>query len=123
MPGNILPRSFYRRDPRLVAVDLLNRSSSPQTGSGHRRNRAYCGDDPAAHGYAADRAQCDHVWPTGQMYVYFTYGMHWCCNAVVARSMKASGVLLRAGTNGGLQAMRAARPKAQRDEVCAAVGT
>jgi DNA-3-methyladenine glycosylase len=50
------------------------------------------------------------------MYVYFTYGMHWCCNAVCGDVGEGTGVLIRALTPlTGLPLMREARPKARRD--------
>ena len=54
--------------------------------------------------------------PAGHLYVYFTYGMHWCANTACGEDGEGVGVLLRAiEPMAGIDLMRQARPKAKRD--------
>ena len=122
-PSRTLPRSFYDRDAQRVARELLNKVLV--TGRGRERVaarlvevEAYCGaDDPGSHAFRGPTARNATMFgPPGHLYVYFTYGMHWCANAACGPGKVPHAVLLRAGAPvAGLDVMRARRPAARRD--------
>ncbi len=122
--GRALPRSFYARDSREVAPELLGKlivRDDPEAGRIALRLvevEAYAGtDDPGSHGYRGPTARNATMFgEPGHLYVYFTYGMHWCANVVCGRAGWASAVLLRAAAPvDGLDVIRARRPAARRD--------
>ena len=114
-----LGHSFYDRDAAEVAPELLNKVL---VGNGVAARlvevEAYrAGDDPGSHAYRGETKRNASMFAKpGTLYVYFSYGMHWCMNAVCGPGPQAHAVLLRAAVPvRGIEVMRARRPKAKRD--------
>ena len=98
-----LPRSFFARDPVLVARELLGRILFYRTAAEVLAGRiveteAYTGQsDPASHAYRGPTARNRVMFgPAGIAYVYFSYGMHHCLNVTADAPGSAGAVLLRA---------------------------
>ena len=99
----VIPRSFYDRDTVDVAQDLIGKLLVRRIGkkiiSGMIvETEAYrYKDDAASHSFAGmterNKAMFGQV---GKAYVYFTYGMHYCVNAVArSQDYEAGAVLIR----------------------------
>jgi DNA-3-methyladenine glycosylase len=74
-------------------------------------SEAYQEDDPASHSFGGPRGRNAVMFgPAGRLYVYFTYGMHFCMNVVTGSDGEGSAVLLRAAEPvEGLEAMATRR--------------
>ncbi len=98
-----LRRSFFRRPPLRVARDLLGLYFFRRTARSLLVGRiveveAYGGkDDPASHAYRGETNRNAAMFlEGGHLYVYFTYGMHFCANVVTGKAGEGSAVLIRA---------------------------
>ena len=116
----VLGRDFYARDPKVVAKQLLNKVIvHGECAARLVEVEAYCGAiDPGSHAFRGKTPRNATMFgPAGGLYVYFTYGMHWCANAVCGDIDEGVAVLLRAAEPlRGLDVMRERRGRvAMRD--------
>jgi DNA-3-methyladenine glycosylase len=125
--GVVLPRSFFECDSVELAPLLLNKLLSVDDGRVARivEVEAYRADDPASHTYRGLTPRNRVMFgPPGHLYVYFSYGVHWCANVVCGTEGEGAAVLLRAlDPVAGVDSMYAARPRARRPEdLCSGPG-
>lgn len=114
-PLTPLPRAFYDRPVLEVARDLLGMIVA-RGGVAVRLTEVegYAGEtDPGSHAFRGPgRRNATMYGPPGHVYVYFTYGMHWCMNLVCGPVGTARAVLLRAGeVVSGVPLAQARRPR------------
>ena len=89
-------------------------------------------DDPASHAHRGPTPRSQAMFDRpGLLYVYRSYGVHWCANVVCGPAGQGSALLIRAiEPTSGIELMWADRPKAQRPtdlgsgpgKLCAALG-
>jgi DNA-3-methyladenine glycosylase len=113
-------RSVHEVAPDLVGVTLL----VDGVGGPIVEVEAYDHEDPAAHGYGGRTARNASMFgPPGHVYVYRSYGIHWCLNFVCEAVGSASAVLIRAlEPTQGADVMRERRGMTDERLLCAGPG-
>jgi DNA-3-methyladenine glycosylase len=106
----LLARPVLEVAPRLLGATLTHGGATVRL----TEVEAYDGsNDPGSHAHNG-RTDRNAVMfgPPGHLYVYFTYGMHHCCNVSCGPEGEASAVLLRAGeVVDGIERARERRPR------------
>jgi DNA-3-methyladenine glycosylase len=105
--------------PRFLGSVLVSEIGGDRVAVRITEVEAYAGvgEDPGSHAFRGRTPRNDTMFaPPGHIYVYFTYGMHWCSNIVTGPRDSASAVLLRAGNViEGHDVARVRRPSARVD--------
>jgi DNA-3-methyladenine glycosylase len=96
-------RSYFERPSDVVARDLIGALIVVRDGKHEKRAmvveaEAYGGlDDPASHAFRGSTPRSAIMFgPAGFLYVYLSYGVHWCANVVTEGVGIPNAVLLRA---------------------------
>jgi len=106
-PAELLQADPVEVAPRLLGCRLSTQFEGATTTVLINEVEAYREDDPASHSFRGRRTRNLSMFgPGGRLYVYRSYGIHWCANVVVGPEGVGAAVLLRGGvTVEGIEVM------------------
>jgi DNA-3-methyladenine glycosylase len=123
--GRLLTRKFFARSVHDVAPDLIGATLLVDgVGGIITEVEAYHHTEPAAHSFNGPTPRNMVMFgPPGFLYVYRSYGIHWCMNFVCEKEGSASAVLIRAlEPTHGIPAMRRRRKLHDERTLCSGPG-
>jgi DNA-3-methyladenine glycosylase len=123
--GRPLKRAFFARSVHKVAPDLIGATLLVNgVGGIIVEVEAYHHTEPAAHSYNGPTPRNLVMFgPPGFVYVYRSYGIHWCVNFVCEKRGSASAALIRAlQPTHGVAAMRRRRRLHDERALCSGPG-
>lgn len=95
--GRLLSQPAEVVAPRLLGCELVREINGQRLRGRIVETEAYDQTDAASHSYNGRTLRTDVMFgPAGHLYVYFTYGKHYCCNVVTGPAGHGSAVLIRA---------------------------
>ena len=125
MIGTLLDEAFFARPVAQVAPELLGCVIEVGDLAGEIVEvERYQQDDPASHSFRGPTPRAAVMFgPPGRLYVYRSYGVHWCANVVCEPEGHGAAVLLRAiAPTRGLDVMRERRGTADERKLCSGPG-
>jgi DNA-3-methyladenine glycosylase len=124
-PGELLGAGFFARPVAEVAPELVGCTLDVGGAGGVIVEvERYQEDDPASHSFRGPRGRAAVMFgPPGRVYVYRSYGLHWCMNLVCEPEGSGAAVLVRAlAPTHGLEEMRVRRGGVPDRLLCAGPG-
>lgn len=120
------PKSFFEGKKveelanALLGCELVHKTTEGTTTGIIVETESYHETDEASHSYKYRSGRNKIMFgPPGHVYVYFTYGMHWCFNVVAEEKDIGAAVLVRAlEPTQGIELMKKRRGKENLHDLC-----